>query len=110
MRSSRDRFDLKGCKVIKREPCIVDVAAALQETSLFKTWCVSTDDLMSIAAVTVNSLLTVGFAVEHTPLDGTYIFLLSFYILFWLIDLPLRAHFYCYFRSRFSASRRVAEP
>jgi hypothetical protein len=71
MRSSRDRFDLKGCKVIKRESCIADVAAALEETSMFKSWCLSNDDVMSIAAVTVDSLLTVGFAVEHIPLDGT---------------------------------------
>ena len=49
-----------------------DVASALVETSMFKNWCLSSDDVMSIAAMTVDSLLTVGFAVEHKPLDGNW--------------------------------------
>jgi hypothetical protein len=68
---------------------MADVAAALEETLMFKSWCLSNDDMTSIAAVTVDSLLTVGFAVEHVPLDGTVTetLLLSFFVQLRLIAL-----------------------
>ena len=70
MRSSKDRFDLKGCKVVQRSPCIVDVAAALQENSIFLEWKLSSSAFTSIATFFVDSMLHAGFAVEHEPVHG----------------------------------------
>jgi hypothetical protein len=71
MRSQTDRFDLKGRKVIQREACTTEVAAALGEHSLFGSWSLSKSDIDSIAAMCVDSMLEVDFAGEHKPLDGT---------------------------------------
>lgn len=76
MRSSKDRFDLRGCKVIQKQSCITDVAAALQENTMFLEWKLSSSAFTSIATICVDSMLDAGFAVEHVPVHGeqvTYI-------------------------------------
>lgn len=75
MRSQTDRFDLRGRKVIQRELCTTEVAAALGEHSLFGSWNLSKKETDLIAAMCVDSMLAVDFAVEHQPLDGTMRFL-----------------------------------
>ena len=72
MRSSMDRFDLRGSKVINRDCCVEDIAVALEENSLFKGWNLTDSDSVthSIAVRVVDAMLSVDFAVEHTPLDG----------------------------------------
>ena len=70
MRSSKDRFDLKGFKVVQRPSCITEVAAALQENSMFLDWKLPSSAITSIATVCVDSMLGAGFAVEHTPVLG----------------------------------------
>lgn len=72
MRSSMDRFDLRGSKVINRDCCVEHIAVALEENSLFKGWNLADSDSLthSIAVRVVDTMLSVDFAVEHTPLDG----------------------------------------
>jgi hypothetical protein len=70
MRSSKDRFDLKGRKVVQRQSSITDIEAALKENSMFQDWKLSNSAYTSIATVCVDSMLNAGFAVEHTPLQG----------------------------------------
>ena len=74
MRSHTDRFDLRGRKVIQRDLCTSEVAAALGEHSLFGSWNLSKNDIDSIAAMCVDSMLAADFAVEHKPLDGMKFF------------------------------------
>lgn len=74
VRSQTDRFDLRGRKVIQREPCIAEVASALGEHSLFGSWSLSQSSIESIATMCVDSILAANFAVEHRPLDGTICF------------------------------------
>ena len=72
MRSSMDRFDLRGSKVVNRDCCVEDIAVALEENSLFKGWNLADSDSVthSIALHMVDTMLSIDFAVEHTPLDG----------------------------------------
>lgn len=70
MRSSTDRFDLRGCKVVQKESSIIEISAALQDNSLFKGWSLLKDETDVIARSIVEIMLDVGFAVEHMPLDG----------------------------------------
>ena len=70
MRSSKDRFDLKGRKVVQRQSSITDIEAALKENSMFHDWKLSNSAYNSIATVCVDNMLNAGFAVEHTPLQG----------------------------------------
>lgn len=70
MRSSKDRFDLRGCKVVQKQSCITDVAAALQENTMFLDWKLPSSAFTSIATICVDSMLDAGFAVEHIPVHG----------------------------------------
>ena len=70
MRSSTDRFDLRGCKVVQKECSIIEISAALQDNSLVKGWNLLKDETDVIAMSIVEIMLGIGFAVEHMPLDG----------------------------------------
>ena len=58
--------------MINRDCCVEDIAVALEENSLFKGWNLDDSDSVthSIAVRVVDTMLSVDFAVEHTPLDG----------------------------------------
>lgn len=70
MRSSSDRFDLKGCKVIEKLSTVNEISDALTENVYLKKFLLSKENIHSIATAYVEEMLSVGFAVQHTPLDG----------------------------------------
>jgi hypothetical protein len=71
MRSSSDRFDLKGCKVIEKSSTIGDISDALTENVYLKKFNLSKERIHSIATICVEEMLDIGFAVQHIPLNDS---------------------------------------
>jgi hypothetical protein len=71
MRSSSDRFDLKGCKVIEKSSTIDDISDAITENVYLKKFNLSKEKIHSIATVCVEEMLDIGFAVQHIPLNDS---------------------------------------
>jgi hypothetical protein len=71
MRSSSDRFDLKGCKVIEKSSTIDDISDALTENVCLKKFNLSKEKIHFIATACVEEMLDIGFAVQHIPLNDS---------------------------------------